>query len=294
MTCATAPVSRRAPGWGSPCCPRCRSPSPARSPRRSSTSGWTAGSAVTARVLIAAAVLVVPAADLAARTLVPRAPQRRTDRRVRPHRRRRVPARVLQRGRPHAGRRRDPDRVHLPRRRDRLAVVPARPAPQPAHGRRRRCSRSPGWCSCSIWCRAPTSTRSACMWALGAMAGAAFYWIISADEDNGLPGIVLAAGGLLLGGVVLLVAGLIGIVPLATSRADVVLAGTECPGGCRCSTLGVVTAAARVRPRDRRNPSAGLAAGGIRRPRPRRSPASCSRGCCSTRRRERSSSPAAR
>ena len=31
------------------------------------------------------------------------------------------------------------------------------------------------------------------LWALGAMAGAAVYWIISADEDNGLPGIVLAA-----------------------------------------------------------------------------------------------------
>src|SRR5689334_4586500 len=29
------------------------------------------------------------------------------------------------------------------------------------------------------------------LWALGAMAGAAFYWIISSDEYNGLPGIVL-------------------------------------------------------------------------------------------------------
>ena len=80
------------------------------------------------------------------------------------------------------------------------------------------------------------------VWALGAMAGAAFYWIISADEDNGLPGIVLAAGGLLLGGVALLVAGLIGIVPLATSRADVVLAGSELPWWVPVLTLGVVTA----------------------------------------------------
>ena len=58
------------------------------------------------------------------------------------------------------------------------------------------------------------------MWALLAMAGAAFYWIISADEDNGLPGLVLAAGGLVVGGVVLLLAGLLGIVPLATSRTS--------------------------------------------------------------------------
>lgn len=81
------------------------------------------------------------------------------------------------------------------------------------------------------------------MWALLAMAGAAFYWIISADEDNGLPGIVLAAGGLIVGGVVLLFAGLIGIVPLATSRADVVLADTDLPWWLPVIGLGVITAA---------------------------------------------------
>jgi drug/metabolite transporter (DMT)-like permease len=80
------------------------------------------------------------------------------------------------------------------------------------------------------------------LWALGAMAGAAFYWIISADEDNGLPGIVLAAGGLLFGGVALLIAGLVGIVPLATSRSDVTLAGSTWPWWLPVVTLGVVTA----------------------------------------------------
>lgn len=80
------------------------------------------------------------------------------------------------------------------------------------------------------------------LWALGAMAGAAFYWIISADEDNGLPGIVLAAGGLLLGGVALLLAGLVGVVPLAASRNDVVLAGSELSWWVPVLTLGVVTA----------------------------------------------------
>lgn len=81
------------------------------------------------------------------------------------------------------------------------------------------------------------------MWALLAMAGAAFYWIISADEDNGLPGLVLAGGGLLIGGVVLLLAGLVGIVPLATSSADVRLAGTDLPWWLPVLGLGVITAA---------------------------------------------------
>ena len=81
------------------------------------------------------------------------------------------------------------------------------------------------------------------MWALLAMAGAAFYWIISADEDNGLPGLVLAGGGLLVGGVVLLLAGLVGIVPLATNSADVHLAGTDLPWWLPVLGLGVITAA---------------------------------------------------
>lgn len=80
------------------------------------------------------------------------------------------------------------------------------------------------------------------VWALGAMVCAAFYWVISADEDNGLPGLVLAAGGLLLGGVALLAAGLVGIVPLAASRSDVVLRGTSFPWWLMVLVLGAVTA----------------------------------------------------
>ncbi len=81
-------------------------------------------------------------------------------------------------------------------------------------------------------------------WALGAMAGAAFYWIISADEDNGLPGLVLAAGGLLIGGTVLVSAALIGIMPFATSTDDVTLADTSLPWWLPVLGLGVITAAA--------------------------------------------------
>lgn len=81
------------------------------------------------------------------------------------------------------------------------------------------------------------------VWALGSMLGAAFYWIISADEDNGLPGLVLAAGGLLCGGIVLLFAGVVGIIPVATSRDDVVLADTAFPWWTALIALGTITAA---------------------------------------------------
>src|SRR6478736_6243389 len=63
------------------------------------------------------------------------------------------------------------------------------------------------------------------LWALGAMVGAATYFVISADEDNGLPGITLAAGGLVVGGVVLLVAGVSGVLPFHASTADAVYDG---------------------------------------------------------------------
>ena len=81
------------------------------------------------------------------------------------------------------------------------------------------------------------------LWALGAMVGAAIYWVISADEDNGLPPIALAAGGLLLGGVLLLVAGLVGIVPFAAPRTGVAFVGATVPWWVPILALGVVTAA---------------------------------------------------
>lgn len=81
------------------------------------------------------------------------------------------------------------------------------------------------------------------LWALGAMAGAAVYWIMSADEGNGLPPLTLAAAGLLCGGIILLLAGLVGIVPFAANADDVVLAGITMPWWLSVLGLGVVTAA---------------------------------------------------
>jgi drug/metabolite transporter (DMT)-like permease len=81
------------------------------------------------------------------------------------------------------------------------------------------------------------------LWALGAMVGAATYFVISADEDNGLPGIVLAAGGLLVGGAVLTVAGALGLVPFRFSTGDAVYDGHTVPWWWPVVALGIVTAA---------------------------------------------------
>jgi drug/metabolite transporter (DMT)-like permease len=81
------------------------------------------------------------------------------------------------------------------------------------------------------------------LWALGAMAGAAVYWVISADEDNGLPPIALAAGGLLLGGVLLLLAGVIGVIPFAAPHTNVSFVGATVPWWVPIGALGVITAA---------------------------------------------------
>jgi drug/metabolite transporter (DMT)-like permease len=78
---------------------------------------------------------------------------------------------------------------------------------------------------------------------LAAMAGAATYFVLSAQEDSGLPGTVLAASGLVIGSVVLLLAGLVGVVPLAVSTAPVAFAAATVPWWLPVLGLGVVTAA---------------------------------------------------
>jgi len=81
------------------------------------------------------------------------------------------------------------------------------------------------------------------LWALGAMVGAASYFIISADEGNGLPGISLAAGGLFAASVVLGTAGAIGVLPFRTSSADAAYDGFTLPWWVAVLLLGLVTAA---------------------------------------------------
>lgn len=80
-------------------------------------------------------------------------------------------------------------------------------------------------------------------WALGAMVGAATYFVIGGDTENGLPPITLAAAGLVVGGVVLLAAGLIGILPMRATTVDVSYDGLVVPWWAPVLALGLVTAA---------------------------------------------------
>ncbi|MGH3414470.1 MAG: EamA family transporter [Marmoricola sp.] len=81
------------------------------------------------------------------------------------------------------------------------------------------------------------------LWALGAMAGAATYFVVSGDASTGLPPLVLAAGGLAGGGLALLVAGAIGVLPMTVSAAEVAYAGGRVPWWLPVLGLGLVTAA---------------------------------------------------
>jgi drug/metabolite transporter (DMT)-like permease len=81
------------------------------------------------------------------------------------------------------------------------------------------------------------------LWALGGMVGCAFFFVVSAGEDNGLPPIVLAAGGLLVGSVALALAGALGLVDMSASTADATYNGTAVSWVLPVVALGVVTAA---------------------------------------------------
>lgn len=81
------------------------------------------------------------------------------------------------------------------------------------------------------------------VWALLAMVGAATYFVLSANEDNGLPPIVLAAGGLVLGAAALLVAGLVGVVDMSWSTRPVEYSDVTVAWWLPLLGLGVVTAA---------------------------------------------------
>lgn len=59
------------------------------------------------------------------------------------------------------------------------------------------------------------------LWALGAMVGAASYFVLSARSDTGIPPIALAGLGLLLGAIGLTLAGLVGVLPMAWTTADI-------------------------------------------------------------------------
>lgn len=81
------------------------------------------------------------------------------------------------------------------------------------------------------------------LWALGATVGAAAYFVISADERNGLPPLTLAAGGLVAGAAALGALGLVGVLPMRATTASVTYAGETVDWWVPLVLLGVLTAA---------------------------------------------------
>lgn len=81
------------------------------------------------------------------------------------------------------------------------------------------------------------------LFGLLAAVGLAAYFLLSADESTGLPPLVLATGGLLIGAAALSLAGLVGLLPMRTSTVNVDLAGAAVPWWVAMACLGVVAAA---------------------------------------------------
>ncbi|MCU1646491.1 MAG: hypothetical protein JWN03_6766 [Nocardia sp.] len=81
------------------------------------------------------------------------------------------------------------------------------------------------------------------LWALGAMVGAAAYFILSGRTGDGIPGTVLATSGLIVGGLSILLACLIGIFPLRVTTNAVAFEGFTTQWWIPLLALGVITAA---------------------------------------------------
>ena len=81
------------------------------------------------------------------------------------------------------------------------------------------------------------------LWALLAMLCVATYFVLSAQQGNGLPPIVLAAAGMVVGAVALLLLGVVGLLEMTWSTGPAMLAGSQVPWWVAVLGLGVVTAA---------------------------------------------------
>ena len=65
------------------------------------------------------------------------------------------------------------------------------------------------------------------LWGLGAAVGLAVYFVLSGQDDNDMPPIAFACGGMTVGTVTLLALGAIGALPLAANRGPVALIGHQ-------------------------------------------------------------------
>ncbi len=81
------------------------------------------------------------------------------------------------------------------------------------------------------------------LWALAAMVGCAAHFVISAQDDNGLPPLTLAGGGLVVGTLALGLLGLVGVMPLEAGTGPASYAGHPIAWWQPVLALGLVTAA---------------------------------------------------
>jgi drug/metabolite transporter (DMT)-like permease len=81
------------------------------------------------------------------------------------------------------------------------------------------------------------------LWALGAMVGCAVYFLLSADDGRGLPPLTLAAGGLVVGAVVLAVLSVAGLLPMTVADVPAEYRGVDIAWWIPLLLLGLVTAA---------------------------------------------------
>ena len=80
------------------------------------------------------------------------------------------------------------------------------------------------------------------LWALGAMVGLSAYFLMSADDD-GLPPLALAAGGLVVGTVALGALAVLGLLPMAATTTPATYAGRTVAVWVPLLGLGLVSAA---------------------------------------------------
>ncbi len=102
------------------------------------------------------------------------------------------------------------------------------------------------------------------LWALGAMVGLATYFIINSDDSVDLPPLSLAAGGLVVGGAALGLAGLVGLLPMSASGSDVAYGGPRPRPAAAAGDARPPDRRRLLRHRHRRRSAAGITAGLVR------------------------------
>lgn len=97
-------------------------------------------------------------------------------------------------------------------------------------------------CVIDVFSGSATASGVGVAWALAAMVGCAAYFVLSARPSR-LPPVALAAAGMLVGAVLLLVAGALGVVGFAVSADDAVFRGVAVPFWLPLLGVGVVATA---------------------------------------------------